>query len=145
MKFIIINGPNINILEKRKIYGNNSFQDIKKTCLNKAEELKIKLDFFQSNHEGEIVEFIQKINGNGIVINAAAYSHTSIAIMDTLITVNQPIVEVHISNIFSQEKFRRYSYISQIAHAVISGTGITGYRFAIEYLYSLQKDKAYIA
>lgn len=137
MKMNIINGPNINILEKRKMYGEYSLADIEKLCLEKAQQTNITIDFFQSNHEGEIVEYIQNISSNGVIINAAAYSHTSIAIVDALSTINVPIIEVHISNIFAREKFRHHSYISKIACAVISGMGIQGYQFAIEYLATL--------
>ena len=136
MKFCVINGPNINVLEKRKIYGSHSLKSIEELCLRKANELRIGVEFFQSNHEGEIVEFIQKINSDGIIINAAAYAHTSIAILDALSMFDLPIIEVHISNIFARENFRQYSHISQIARAVISGMGVQGYKFGIEYLYS---------
>ncbi len=137
MKITIVNGPNINVLDKRSGYGGHTLQDIEGLCLNTAKKVGVNLEFFQSNHEGEIVEFIQTIISDGIVINAAAYTHTSIAILDSLLMLNIPITEVHISNIFAREDFRKHSYISQAAEAVISGAGIQGYSFAIEYLSGL--------
>ena len=134
MKINIINGPNINVLDKRKIYGNISLIKIENLCVQTAQKYNIEVEFFHSNHEGEIVEYIQNINSDGVIINAAAYTHTSIAILDALSILEIPIIEVHISNIFAREDFRKHSYISPIAHAIISGMGIYGYQFSIEYL-----------
>lgn len=142
MKCYIINGPNINVLEKRKIYTNHSLSDIEELCLTTGKKLGITIELFHSNHEGELVEYIQRVDNNsGVVINAAAYTHTSIAILDALLMLDTPIIEIHISNIFAREKFRQHSYISNIAHAIISGMGIQGYKYAIEYLHSTKVCK----
>ena len=136
MKIAIINGPNLNLLGKREvdIYGNESFDAY-------LEHLKVKfpgvqLSYFQSNIEGEIINEIQRagFEANGIVINPAGYSHTSVAIGDAIAAVPAKTVEVHISNIFSREEFRKFSYLSASAAGVISGLGLQGYDLAIEYL-----------
>ncbi len=137
MEIAIINGPNINVLENRDGYEGKSLADIEDLCRARANLLGSSLEFFQSNHEGYIVEKIQQLSCDGIIINAAAYSHTSVAIMDALLIHNNksvPIIEVHISNVFARERYRQHSYISRIAKAVISGMGVYGYQFAIEYL-----------
>ena len=137
MKLSIINGPNLNMLGSREkdIYGSFSLSDLEKflkeNILQQAE-----LDFFQSNHESEIVQYIHKAKSNnieGIIINAAAYTHTSISIRDSLLAVNIPFIEVHISNIYKREEFRHKSFLADIAQGVITGLGKEGYLFAIEY------------
>jgi len=135
MKIIIINGPNLNLLGKREpeIYGNQSFEDYHKVLQEKFPDFE--LDYFQSNIEGEIIDKIQEtgFSYGGIVLNAAAYTHTSIGIGDAVKAVSCPVVEVHISNTFSREAFRHQSYISQNAVGVILGFGLYSYDLALSY------------
>ena len=138
MKFLIINGPNINLLGLREpnIYGSQNYSAlcalVKKTC----RENDIEFELFQSNHEGAIVDKIQDAYGNfdGIVVNPAAYTHTSIAILDALKAVSIPTVEIHISDVSKREDFRQISYVSKVAVKTFMGLGIDGYREAILYL-----------
>ena len=131
----IINGPNINLLGEREQsqYGSITFERLKNNCLNKAKELNIDLDFSQSNIEGEIVSSIQKAKSefDGIIINAAGFTHTSVAIRDALDIYKKPIIELHISNIYKREEFRHKSLISDIATGGIFGLGDNGYILAI--------------
>lgn len=135
-KILILNGPNLNMLGIRepKIYGTESLYDIKNKCVKKAEENGLEIDFKQSNYEGQIIEWIHDSISryNAIIINAGAYTHTSIAILDALKIVNMPIVEVHLSNIFKREDFRHISYISLVADGVITGFGSNVYLLAID-------------
>jgi 3-dehydroquinate dehydratase-2 len=132
---IIINGPNLNLLGQREQsqYGSITFDKLKDTCLTKAKELKINLDFYQSNIEGELVTTIQeaKKKFDGIIINAAGFTHTSVAIRDALDVYKKPIIELHISNIYKREEFRHKSLISDIATGGIFGLGDNGYILAI--------------
>ena len=132
---IIINGPNLNLLGEREQsqYGSITFDQLRKNCLNKAKELKVNLNFFQSNIEGEIVTAIQesKDKSDGIIINAAGFTHTSVAIRDALDIYKKPIIELHISNIHKREEFRHKSLISDIATGGIFGLGDNGYILAI--------------
>jgi len=132
---IIINGPNLNLLGEREQsqYGSITFDQLKKNCLSKVKELNINLEFFQSNIEGEIVTIIQeaKIKFDGIIINAAGFTHTSVAIRDALDIYKKPIIELHISNIYRREEFRHKSLISAIATGGIFGLGDNGYILAI--------------
>ena len=134
-KIIIINGPNINLLGEREQsqYGSVSFDDIKKSCLNKINEFSMSGEFFQSNVEGEIVTKIQESRKNfdGIIINAAGFTHTSVAIRDALDVFKKPIIELHISNIYKREEFRRKSLISDVVTGGIFGLGSDGYILAI--------------
>ena len=134
-KIIIINGPNLNLLGEREQsqYGTITFDSLKEKCLKKAEELKIDAEFFQSNIEGEIVNKIQEARKNfdGIIINAAAFTHTSVAIRDALNIFKKPIIELHISNIYKREEFRHKSLISDIVSGGIFGLGSEGYILAI--------------
>ena len=134
-KIIIINGPNINLLGEREQsqYGSESFDDLKKTCLNKINELSMSGEFFQSNVEGEIVNFIQETTKkyNGIIINAGGYTHTSVAILDALLAVKKPTIELHITNIYKREDFRHKSLISKAADGIICGLGADGYIMAL--------------
>jgi 3-dehydroquinate dehydratase-2 len=134
-KIIIINGPNINLLGEREQsqYGSITFDDLKNNCLKKAEEIEINLDFVQSNIEGEIVNLIQEARNkyDGIIINAAGFTHTSVAIRDSLNIFKKPIIELHISNIYKREEFRHKSLISDIATGGIFGLGADGYILAI--------------
>jgi len=134
-KILIINGPNLNMLDQRdkQIYGDSSIAKIEENCRNSAQNLGIDVDFFQSNFEGEIIEVIQNSleKFDGIIINAAAYTHTSVAIRDALELFKKPKVEIHISNIFRREEFRKNSLISDVVDAVISGFGDSGYEIAL--------------
>ncbi|MCE3232057.1 MAG: aroQ [Rickettsiaceae bacterium] len=133
---LIINGPNLNLLGTREpeIYGAETLADVQKSCEKTAKELGFKCDFRQSNDEGEIVNWIQESRKKhqGIIINAGAYTHTSIAIRDALLSSDLPIIEVHISNIFKREEFRHHSYISDVARGMICGLGTKGYILALE-------------
>ena len=132
---IIINGPNLNLLGEREQsqYGSITFDKLKENCSNKAKELNIKLEFSQSNIEGELVTIIQKAKDkfDGIIINAAGFTHTSVAIRDALDVYKKPIIELHISNIYKREEFRHKSLISDIATGGIFGLGDNGYILAI--------------
>ena len=137
MKLLIINGPNLNMLGLREpdIYGRQDFHALENYIRSCAQELSLSVSLFQSNHEGEIVDIIQSAYGvyDGIVINPAAYTHTSVAILDALKAVGLPVVEVHLSDIQSREEFRRHSYVSLMAAKTICGLGFEGYRKALEY------------
>lgn len=138
MKILVINGPNINMLGIREpgIYGKNSFADLLTLLEQTAQEEGLTVHQYQSNHEGDLVDKIQSAYGNydGIVINPAAYTHTSIAILDALKAVGIPAVEVHISDVSSREDFRQISYPGMYCEKTIAGQGIHGYRLAMEYL-----------
>jgi 3-dehydroquinate dehydratase-2 len=137
----IINGPNLNMLGSREpeIYGKTTLADIEKHCVEHAKKLGFSLDFHQSNHEGDLVDWIQQAGKSaaGLIVNAGGYTHTSVAIHDALKTVNVPIIEVHLSNIYQRESFRHHSYISPLARAVICGLGAKGYVIAIDALADL--------
>jgi len=136
MEILIINGPNLNLLGKREpsIYGTESFEDYLKTL--KALFPSHNLSYFQSNHEGEIIDKIHAFgfSGDGIVINAGAYTHTSAAIADAIKSIKTPVIEVHISNVFSREEFRHHSFLSAVCHGCICGFGLDSYRLAIDAL-----------
>ena len=138
---IIINGPNLNLLgeRERSQYGSITFDELKKNCSNKAKELGINIDFTQSNIEGEIVTSIQDARNkyDGIIINAAGFSHTSVSIRDALSIFKKPIIELHISNIYKREEFRHKSLLSDIATGVICGMGANGYILAINAMHDL--------
>jgi 3-dehydroquinate dehydratase II len=140
---IIINGPNLNLLGEREQsqYGSVTFDQLKNDCLNKAKELNINLEFSQSNIEGEIVTLIQEAKNkfDGIIINAAGFTHTSVAIRDALDIFKKPIIELHISNIYKREEFRQKSLISDIANGGIFGLGDKGYILAIIAMQNLLK------
>ena len=138
---IIINGPNINLLGDRdkSIYGNESYEDLLKRCKSEASIKKINIDFFQSNIEGELVTKIQesiKIY-DGMIINAAAFTHTSVAIRDALSLFKRPSIELHISNIYKREEFRHKSLISDVVTGIICGLGTSGYILAINSIYEM--------
>ena len=134
-KIIIINGPNLNLLGEREQsqYGSVTFDKLKEKCLKKGAELKIDIGFFQSNVEGEVVNLIQnsRKNYDGMIINAAAFTHTSIAIRDALSVFKKPIIELHLSNIYKREEFRHKSLISDVVDGGIFGLGANGYILAI--------------
>ena len=142
MKFLIINGPNLNMLGIREpdIYGAQNYEELLRVIANACDEAGVECETFQSNHEGAIVDKIQEAYGrvDGIVINPAAYTHTSVAILDALKTVAIPTYEVHISDISTREPFRQHSFVSYVAIDTIAGLGFEGYRQAI------LKLKAYI-
>ncbi len=137
MQIAIINGPNLNLLGKREtdIYGNKDFDTFFAQLKSKYNQLD--LSYYQSNAEGEIVSKIQELGFevDGIIINPAAYSHTSIAIRDAISSIKAPVMEVHISNIYAREAFRNHSHVSAVAVGVISGLGLEGYTLALDYFY----------
>lgn len=137
-RVLVLNGPNLNMLGTREphIYGAESLADVEALCHRTAEETGLSVDFRQSNHEGELVTWIQEARGtaDAILINPAAYSHTSVAIYDALKSAGMPIAEVHISNIHQREAFRHHSYVSAVAFGVICGFGANGYRMALTAL-----------
>tara|TARA_B110001452_G_scaffold220937_1_gene193316 strand:+ start:419 stop:868 length:450 start_codon:yes stop_codon:yes gene_type:complete len=142
---IIINGPNLNLLGEREQsqYGSVTFDQLKKNCLNKANELNLNLDFYQSNIEGEIVTTIQEARDkfDGIIINAAGFTHTSVAIRDALDIYKKPIVELHMSNIYKREDFRHKSLISDVVTGGIFGLGDNGYILAIISMQNIFKNE----
>lgn len=132
----VLNGPNLNLLGTREpqIYGHATLGDVEKLCRETAKKHGLVVEFHQSNHEGEMIDWIQKARSEeavGLIINPAGYTHTSVAILDALTTMEAPVIEVHISNVHARESFRRRSYVSQVARAVICGFGIDGYALAI--------------
>ncbi|CAN7265164.1 type II 3-dehydroquinate dehydratase [Devosia sp. LjRoot3] len=133
---LVLNGPNLNMLGKREpgIYGAQTLADVEAICSAAGDEFGLSIDFRQSNHEGELVTWIQEALGtaDGILINPGAYSHTSVAIYDAFKAVSLPVAEVHISNIHQREAFRHHSYVSAVAFGVICGFGTLGYRLALE-------------
>lgn len=143
-RLLIINGPNLNLLGTREpgIYGASTLADVEALCRESASALGFEAELLQSNHEGTLIDAIQaaKDSAAGIVINPAAYTHTSVAIADALRAVNLPVVEVHLSNVHAREEFRRHSYVSPAAVAVIAGAGLNGYRYAIDHLASLLRE-----
>ena len=138
MKLIIINGPNLNLLgiREKEIYGDTSFEEYLSTLKSKFKD--VELEFFQSNHEGELIEKIQEVGFSyeGIIINAGGFTHTSVAIRDAIASVSSPAIEVHISNILNREDFRKKSFLSDVCKGIISGLGLKGYEFAVDYFLS---------
>ena len=141
---LIINGPNLNLLGEREQsqYGSITFDSLRKTCLEKSKELRISLEFLQSNIEGEIVTMIQDARKkyDGIIINAAGFTHTSVSIRDALAIYKKPIIELHISNIYKREEFRHKSLISDVVTGIICGLGANGYILAINAMHELLKN-----
>lgn len=135
---LVLNGPNLNMLGAREpgTYGSAALSDIEQMCAAEADRLGLRIEFRQSNHEGELVTWIQQARGafDAIVINPAGYSHTSVAIHDALRVAELPVVEVHLSNIHARERFRHHSYVSPVATGVICGLGPTGYTLALAAL-----------
>ena len=140
----VLNGPNLNLLGRREpeVYGSGTLDEIEADCKKAAGPLGLEIDFRQSNWEGELVDWIQQAgqSAKGIVINPGAYSHTSIALFDALVAVAVPAVEVHLTNIFARERFRRHSYVSPAAAGVICGLGPAGYLLALEALAKLVRS-----
>ena len=141
----ILNGPNMNLLGKRQpeLYGSKTLKDVEKLCSAVANEQAFKIDLRQSNSEADLIDWIHEARsaGAGIVINPAAYSHTSIAIMDALMAFEGPVIEVHVSNIHKRESFRHQSYVSLRADGVIAGLGVRGYEFAVMKILEILKSK----
>ena len=144
-KIIIINGPNINLLGEREQsqYGSITFEKLKENCIKKSNELGLKVEFAQSNIEGELVNVIQnsRKNFDGMIINAAAFTHTSVAIRDALDVFKKPIIEIHMSNIYKREEFRKKSLISDVVSGGIFGLGDYGYILAIISMQKLLKNE----
>lgn len=142
----VLNGPNLNMLGLRQpeIYGSSTIDDVEALCAETAEQLGLAIDFRQTNGEGELVTWVQECRGRaaGIVINPGAYSHTSIALLDALLAVELPVLEVHISNIHRRDAFRHHSYVSQAATGVICGCGIQGYALALTAIADLVQNRA---
>ena len=137
----ILNGPNLNLLGKRQpeIYGHETLADVERDCATLAAELGVDIRFLQSNHEGRLIDWIHEARdaAAGIVINPAAFTHTSVALLDALKTFDGPVIEVHISNVHQREGFRHHSYVSLRADGVIAGCGTEGYRLALRRIVSL--------
>jgi 3-dehydroquinate dehydratase-2 len=133
---LVLNGPNLNMLGVREpaIYGRETLADVERICRSRAAALSLSADCRQSNHEGQLVDWIQQAREThaGIILNAGAYSHTSIALPDALASADLPVIEVHISNIYRRESFRHHSYVSAVARGVICGLGVHGYELALE-------------
>jgi len=141
---IVINGPNLNLLGEREQsqYGSIKYEDLKKKCINHSKNIGINIDFYQSNIEGEIVTTIQESRNkyDGLIINAAAFTHTSVAIRDSLSIFKKPSIELHISNIYKREEFRKKSLISDVVTGLICGLGANGYILAINAMQELLKN-----
>jgi 3-dehydroquinate dehydratase II len=142
----VLNGPNLNLLGTREpaVYGHDTLDDLKRLSTARASALGIELDFRQTNHEGDLITWIQEARGaaSGIILNAGAFTHTSIAVLDALQASDIPVVEVHLSNIFRREAFRHQSYVSMAATGVICGLGAKGYELAVEAIANLINKKA---
>lgn len=140
-KILIINGPNLNLLGKREtnIYGSYSLEDIKTICVAKAKEYSLEVDFFQFNSESKIIEKVHEVEDNykGLIINPAAFTHTSIAILDSLRSVTKPKIEIHLSNIYTREEYRKKSISSEGVNGVICGFGVNSYILGIEAMHKL--------
>ena len=140
-KILVLNGPNLNLLGMREphIYGSETLDDVQSITEARANELGMVIEFLQSNSESDLVDWIQaaKVTADGIIINAGAYSHTSVAILDALIAVTLPVVEVHLSNLSKRELFRNHSYITSAAAGLIMGFGAKGYPLAVEAMSSI--------
>jgi 3-dehydroquinate dehydratase II len=142
----VLNGPNLNLLGVREpaVYGHDTLGDIEERCTARAASLSLQIDFRQTNHEGQLVDWIQEAreSADGIVLNAGALTHTSVALLDALAAADLPAIEVHLSNIFRRESFRHHSYVSLAATGVICGLGAQGYELALEAIANLIEDKS---
>ena len=140
----ILNGPNLNLLGVREptVYGYDTLADIEERCLARAAALDLQVEFRQTNHEGQLIDWIQEAreSADGIILNAAALTHTSVAVLDALSATGLPIIEVHLSNIFRRESFRHHSYVSLAANGVICGLGPQGYELALDAVAGLIED-----
>lgn len=137
----VLNGPNLNLLGQREpeIYGHDTLADVEDRCRSVADQLGLAVEFFQSNHEGELVDLVQGAREHcvGLVVNAGAYTHTSVALRDAVAAFDGPMIEVHLSNVHAREEFRQHSYLSALAAGVIVGCGISGYEFALRRIAEL--------
>ncbi len=137
----VLNGPNLNLLGVRDpaVYGRDTLADVEARCLARGAALDLQIDFRQTNHEGQLVDWIQEARefADGIVLNAGAFTHTSVAVLDALSAAGLPVIEVHLSNIFRRERFRHHSYVSLAASGVICGLGAHGYELALEAIANL--------
>jgi len=144
-RVLVINGPNLNLLGEREpgIYGDLSLDGINRSLSDLGRELGLEIEFFQSNHEGELVDAVQKSRGRvaAILINPGAYTHTSIALRDAFLAVKLPFVEVHLSNVHARESFRRQSYLSDVARGVVAGFGPESYRLGLRAIAAFLKEK----
>ena len=142
-RIMILNCPNLDLLGLREphLYGTDTIEDIERLCASVADELGLQISFHQSNHEGAIIDLIHeaRVDADGIVINPAGFTSTSIAILDALLAAERPVVEVHVTNIHRREEFRQHSYVSKAASAVVVGAGIQGYEFALRRLATLTR------
>jgi 3-dehydroquinate dehydratase-2 len=142
----ILNGPNLNLLGVREpsIYGRDTLGDIEERCSARAAALGLEIDFRQTNHEGQLVDWIQEAreSADGIILNAGALTHTSVALLDALSAAELPVIEVHLSNIFRRESFRHHSYVSLAANGVICGLGARGYELALDGIASLIESES---
>tara|TARA_B100001287_G_C22667952_1_gene523802 strand:- start:1733 stop:2176 length:444 start_codon:yes stop_codon:yes gene_type:complete len=140
-KVIIINGPNLNLLGQREddIYGKDTLEDIEKRCITKGLQIDLSINFFQSNNEGEIIDKLHEVEKNydGLIINPAAFTHSSIAILDSLRAINKPKIEIHLSNIYSREEYRKKSITSEAVNGLICGFGGNSYILGIEAIAKL--------
>ncbi len=141
---LVLNGPNLNLLGKRdpEVYGTATLSDVEQVCRAEAKELDLEVEFFQSNHEGELIDKIHEAfaDGRAVIGNFGAYTHTSVAVMDALAVLSTPVVEVHMSNIHAREAYRHHSYVSLVADAVIVGAGVHGYALALRHVAHLLRD-----
>lgn len=137
LDILIINGPNLNLLGKRQpeIYGEDTFEDFLLHLKGQFVDSDVTLDYFQSNHEGELLDKLHEVgfSHDGIILNAGAYTHTSVALADAVAAISTPVIEVHISNVYQREGFRRHSYLSPVVEGVIVGFGLRGYELAVQY------------
>jgi 3-dehydroquinate dehydratase II len=145
-RILVLNGPNLNLLGRREpgIYGHTTLADIEAMCAAEAERLGLAVECRQSNSEGELVTWVQEIPGtfDGLILNAGAYSHTSIALLDALRALDEPLIEVHLSNIYRRETFRQHSYVSLAADGVLCGFGPSGYLMALQAIAAMLADSA---
>jgi len=145
-KVYVLNGPNLNLLGTREpeTYGHSTLKDVEQLCREAAERHKLGVEFRQSNHEGELVDWIHEAAANkaaGVVLNAGGYTHSSVAIRDAVAAVDVPVIEVHISNVFAREDFRHFSHIAPVAKGTLCGFGVNGYALAISGLAAMLKPK----
>lgn len=139
MKLAVVNGPNLNLLGTREpdLYGSDTLADMEKRLVTRADELGVEVEFFQSNHEGALIDFIQATSKfDGLILNPGGYGHTSVALADAISGVGITVVEVHVTNIHAREEFRSSTYTSRVAAALVSGLGIAGYVAALEFLWA---------
>lgn len=137
-QIVLLNGPNLNLLGQRQpeVYGRETLDDVVELCRRRAEAFGLTISAKQSNHEGHLIDWVHeaRLDAVGVVINPGGYTHTSVALRDALVTLEVPLVEVHISNVHARESFRQHSYVSPVATGVIAGLGIEGYGLAVDFI-----------